>query len=462
MSGEHMNQQPSILALERFEGIGRLCCQHKASWDCTFTIVRLLNGRLRVDIVLDMDHDFSGRLSNRLRQHELFAVEGTSVAGNHISASNIHFTRTTSSPLHCQETLIGYAPIAARSSQTIIPDSFQVECEISNFLPTHKVSDLVIQGDGLDVRIQRLRWKEQGEIEEHGNAYRHSIVSTSLVVPRVATDEYDGAVKRLRAIVELLSFAGRGYVFVTAQHRYSLEGQWLDSQFNEPPFTSRGWIRPLIPDDALGDFLQVAYPRLVAKYQRLELANAIDHYLQAMTLRSVWPSSLGIFTAMETLRAAYFYQSEEPEDREAEFWVVPPRIFDSDPEVFGELVKSLSNHFPRFRDLTVHESQSLKAQLRNINRRSYKTQLRRMLDQLKVDYQRRELQPFVSIRNRIVHYGTPARSDVPTADYEASTSKASDEINDAVSLFERTLLAILGYTGPKELFNAEEGRIHNG
>ena len=83
-----------------------------------------------------------------------------------------------------------------------------------------------------------------------------------------------------------------------------------------------------------------------------------------------------------------------------------------------------------------------------------------MLNQLGVDYDKRELQPFIDIRNRIIHCGTPAPSDVPPADYSQRTSKASKAINDATSLFERALLAALGYTGPRELFNAEEGRTY--
>jgi hypothetical protein len=264
----------------------------------------------------------------------------------------------------------------------------------------------------------------------------------------------------MRSIAQLLSVAQRQHVLLVAQHRHDSQDRWLESKFDEPVFTRRGWPRALIPDESVAEFLTVGYPHLVNKYQRLELANVIDHYLQALTSRSVWPSSLGIFTAMETLRAAFFRQSTDVEDEKFEFWVVPNDTFKRETGLLNELIGLLGSHFPRFGKLSASERQSLQAQLRNLNRRSYKTQLRRMLDQLGVDYDKKELQPLIDVRNRMIHYGTPAPSDVPTADYTRRRSKASRDINDAASLFERSLLAVLGYTGPSELFNAEEGRTY--
>ena len=334
-----------------------------------------------------------------------------------------------------------------------------VTCELTNFqCISLAVYPLAVQIAGFLIEIGRL--SQEWRIGEHNNAYQYAGIASYLQVGEIPAVEHDGVLECAHRVAQLLSIAQRRYVFLVAQHKHDIEDRWLESQFNEPVFTRCGWPRALIPDDALAEFLTAAYPSLASKYQRLELGNVIDHYLQALTLRSVWPSSLGVFTAMETLRAAFFRQSTDIEDRKSEYWVVPDDTFGIEAELLDEFIDLLSNHFPRFGRLSGSERQSLKAQLRNLNRRSYRTQLRRMLNQLGVDYDRRELQPFIDMRNRIIHYGTPAPSDVPTADYAQRTSRASRDINDATSLFERALLAALGYAGPRELFNAEEGRTH--
>jgi hypothetical protein len=454
MTSNFANQQSLVTALQRFEGTGRLRCEHGNTWNCVFSITRLLNGRLQVSVVPDVEYSSSKAWNNWLSRCEPFAVEGTDEHGFHISASNIHFTRTKYSFHDFRKTLIGYAQSAARRpNRESYSSPVTIKCELANLRFTSLISPLALQIEDFAVEIGHLGWQSQGEIEEHSNAYQHATISAYLRIQEVPEEEQDRAIECLQGITELLSVARRGHVFLVARHRYEMEGQWLDSQFAEPYFTVRGWPRALIPDDDLGDFLTTAYPRLATEYQNLELGNVIDHYLQALTLRSVWPLSLGIFTAMETLKAAFFRQTE---NAAVKFWVVPPGSFESKREMFNELIDVLCNHFPRFCGLRRGERDSLKAQLKGLNRRSYKTQLQMMLDQLGVSYDKNELQAFINIRNLIIHEGTPVESDIPIADYWDRTSRAWKQIESAASLFERALLAVLGYMGPSEYFDASE------
>jgi len=325
---------------------------------------------------------------------------------------------------------------------------------LTNFRFTSLASPLKILVEDFSVEIGRLGWRNQGEIEEHSSAYQHPMVSTYLRMKDVPLVKQSKAIECLQGIVELLSIAQRGYTFIVAQHTYDAEGRWLDSRFTEPNFTSRGWLRPLIPDESLADFLKATYPHLTTKYQNLQLANVIDHYLQALTLRSAWPTSLGIFTAMETLKTAFFRQTEDAEDSKHEFWVIPYDTFEKEPDLLNELIDVLCRHFPRFCNLKKGERDSLKAQLKGLNRRSYKTQLKRMLDRLEVNYHKNELQPFISIRNRIIHQGTPAEGKSSGTEYEHRASQAWEQIEAAISLFERILLTVLGYRGTSGLFDA--------
>lgn len=456
MSGDSGDHQLPVTCLQQFAGTGRLRCRHDNTWDCTFTITRLLNGRLQIRVVADVKWTSSKKLSDWLRQCQPFKLEGTDEHGNQITALDIYFTRS----LLLSDILLGYAysSVCIRNPQPA-PDTITHVCELTGFrCKSLAAYPLAVQIAGFPIEIGRLAQK--WEVDEHSIAYQYESIVSYLQIGGFASAESGRALECARSIVELLSIAQRRYVFLAAQHKHDSEGRCLESQFDEPAFARRGWPRPLIPDESILEFLTVAYPHLEDKYQRLELANVIDHYLQALMLRSAWPSSLGIFTAMETLRAAFFRQSTDAADKRSEYWVVPDDDFKSREDLFSELINLLGNHFPKFGALSGSERQSLKAQLKNLNRRSYKTQLRRMLDRFSVDYDQRELQPFIDIRNRMIHYGTPARGDMPAADYSHMTSEASRRINDATSLFERALLAVLGYTGPRELFNAEEGRIH--
>ncbi len=441
MSNDSANQQLSMMVLRRLDGKGRLHYQHGTTWDCDFSIMHLLNGRLQVSVVPDS-------IYYRLRQRRPFKIEGTDRHGNQVSVQDIHITTHTFTPERdSRDILIGYAQSAFRHTERgSYSGAITIRDELISFRLTLLASPVTVQTGDFAVEIGRLDWRDWREIEEHSNAYRHATVSTYLKIRDVPIVEQDRAIKCLQNITELLSVACRGRACLTARHKYDVEDQRLDSQFVGPPFTARGWLRKLIPDKALGDFLTAAYPHLTTKYQSLNLGNVIDHYLQTLTLPSAWPLSLGIFTAMETLKAAFFRQTEN-ENAKFAFWVVPPDDFENKAEMFDELISVLCKHFPRFCDLRSSERNSLKAQLKNLKGRSYRTQLRAMLDQLKVSYHNRELHSFIDIRNRIIH-GNPLDD----------TSKAWEQVEGAASLFERALLAVLGYTGPSELFDSREGR----
>jgi len=139
-----------------------------------------------------------------------------------------------------------------------------------------------------------------------------------------------------------------------------------------------------------------------------------------------------------------------------------PADFDANKRALDDLIAVLASHFRGFDNLSSAEKESLKAQLRALNRRSYKYQLQIMLDQLGVSYSRKELQAFIDIRNRIIHQGVPIPGDIPADEYEHGTTQGWRRIQAAASLFERALLAVLSYTGLCELFDAPEEAERNG
>lgn len=438
MSDSPANQQLGSLVLRLWEGEGCLRCQHGTTWKSEFTVAHLLNGRLQL-VVTPKEEWHS--LTDCVSQHEWFELKGICGRQNsEITATRIHFTHTRFS----LQSLIGYAHsvILRPEKNSYASDSVSLKYELFNYSFDGRLSPVEIRIGDFDMEISRLTWPSKTEIREHGYAYRHRSVLACLQIRDVSSSRQDEAAGCVNGVLELLSLANRGYVFPAVRHTYGADEEWLDSRFDEPHFTKLGWPRPLIPSEHLEEFLEVTYPNMDANYRSLELAHVIDHYLQALTLRSSWPISLGIFTAMETLKSAFFHHRND-QDAGFQYWVVPPEDFDR-PEVIDALVDVLGRHFPRFNSLEKSELSSLTAQLRhNLNRRSYRTQLRRMLEQLGVNYDRDALQAFIDTRNRIIHSG------------RLTEDEGWKKVDGATSLFERTLLAILGYDGPSELFDAE-------
>jgi hypothetical protein len=88
-----------------------------------------------------------------------------------------------------------------------------------------------------------------------------------------------------------------------------------------------------------------------------------------------------------------------------------------------------------------------------VKRRSYRTQLKRMLDLLNVEYESSELQVFITTRNRLIHEGTPVSANTPLSEYDDKSAAAWENVKKATGLFERALLSFLNYEGQCTLFD---------
>jgi hypothetical protein len=153
-------------------------------------------------------------------------------------------------------------------------------------------------------------------------------------------------------------------------------------------------------------FLDATYHTNESRVQKLEMAYMTDHYLQALTIHSIWPQSIGIFTAMETLKTAFYNRNTH---------------------------------------LETHTEQG--------RRHSYRRLLATMFDVLCVNYRPEELQEFIGTRNKLIHEGTAVPANTPLSEYDEKSEAAWQQVGKAVNLFERALLAFLNYHGPCELFD---------
>jgi hypothetical protein len=346
-----LNYPPIVNELQSWKGTGNLSWpNHSVTGD--FVLSRLLNGKLRF-VFKPQDWINSSKFKNR---HDL---EFDGVADEYsISARGIHFTRGFLDEL--PGIWVGFAQSATRRID-VDANTVSVRCDLTNY-SLNRPDKIDLQLDGFAINITRLGWgtnKDNG-IKEHATAYRHAYLSSCLTIENIPLSKTDQAIDCLDEVAALLSIACRGHAHIAARHIWNYEKGKFDSLYEEPPFPVIKWLSPLISSENIKDFLMAAYPMQRDRVQKLELAFITDHYLQALTLRLVWPISVGIFTAMDSLVTVFFNQNMDEENESYQYWVVSPEKFESNKKMVKEVIEVFANHFSRFKNLLPSETDSLK------------------------------------------------------------------------------------------------------
>ncbi|MFW6097605.1 MAG: hypothetical protein ACOC9Z_05995 [Chloroflexota bacterium] len=440
-----LDYPPLVTDLQSWTGAGQIRWRER-EWECQFALSRLLNGRLRV--IVEPEYRFTAFLQTG---HFSFELDGIADNGARVTLGDIHITRQIG-PLG-RDILLGFARKATlRLAKELKRNA--VFCELSNYSLHQRRGPVELSIKGFDITIEQHRraLDQTVAMEEHASAYQHAAIRTYLGIKEISRDNFQDAISCLHDIVDLQSIAFRGYVFVVGEYVEDFEAGEVTINFQEAPFSSRAWGRPLVPSQSIEEFLVAAHPQCNGRIEKLELSHIVDHYLQALTLRSIWPRSVGIFTAMETLKSAYFRRNDTEEASKVRYWVPPFETFRNNRKLLSEVVDVLAIHDDKFMGLTQSERDSLRAQIYGLNRRSYITQLRWLLSQLAVEYENTELRLFIDTRNDLIHRGTPVPVDTPLEEFEDKNTAAWEQVRETISLFERTLLAFLNYSGPRELY----------
>jgi hypothetical protein len=213
-------------------------------------------------------------------------------------------------------------------------------------------------------------------------------------------------------------------------------------RYQEPLFTYFRPSRPLIPVDHLGEFITRSLGNYKKEYARWNLGLAQDYYLQSMVLLSAWPQALGFFTALETFKQAYIQQNGASIER----YVSEGKFKKHD--ISDKVLSLLYAEFPEFAHLRdnkeVAEIDTIKSKVGELNRRPYKTILKKMFAQLNLQVVEDELARLVKFRNDIIHRGMPK---------DDSYDKAFENSLHFASLVEKVFLAILDHPGPVEYYH---------
>jgi hypothetical protein len=388
-----------------FAGKGNLTCsQFTENWECDFRVAQLLNARIVVQVHGLKPSAFT-RLHNFLDRLDDVSITGTLNGGCELEATNIDLSWTTFS-LNDGDYFEGYV-ISPGFVEITHPEY------VEKLYPkiTNEVTNLSLgRQHSIEANIEGAKIT-LGWLPKHNDFLRYARGLRSARILSVITMDFleplafDESRNLNLNLCSLLTLAQRSYICRVASHWQDADGITKKSRYEEPVFDYPPSPRPLIPIEALGNFVEVTLENYNKEWNNWKLPWAIDYYVQAMSLRHLLAQSVGFFTALETLKCAFLKQ---PGRDKLEYYVTKA----------GKL-----------------------------KRRAYKWVLKEMFRELNMRVDNDDLELLVALRNRIIHCGVPNYEEDP------DMSKATNWTLKFSSLVEKTLLAILGYQGVFEQYD---------
>lgn len=425
------------VARAALHGRGRLTCKAGDACECEIELVQLFTGRLVVRVIPLNLEDLHPRIFKRC---EYFDLVGSLDDNSRLSVTNIRFTRR----MLLKEDIWtgrwsheGYIHLPG-SIRFFRPDETsttcdKVICELTNLSLGREVGPIEANVSHFHMRFARCADNEHLPLIE---ALKTSGVMSHVEVMEIGRESEKRLDQFVLRLCDLLTLASRSPVSCVAQYWQNKDGTVVKGLLREPPFDYPTRVGSLIEAAYLSVFIEDTYANYLRSWKKWDLANAIDHYVQAMSLNSAWSQAVGFFTALETVKSAFLSQNE---NRSRGFYVSRSQFAKSD--VPGKVVRLLGRHFPIFKHLPDGENDALLGSARSLNRRAYKVVLKEMFRELAIEYNDDELNELVGLRNQIIHGGSPTY----TVSRWRNSSEAYRSAARFASLVERVFLAVLGY-----------------
>jgi hypothetical protein len=417
---------------------GVLACEHGREASCRLEVVQLYNGRILVRARVDGK---GTQLADWAKRCQSFSIAGTVEDGRALNATNVHWTNWRwLAPAYVQSELEGFV---GRPGCVEIGDpghrprlTQAVSCDLTNALLDRQVGPLKLGGPGTTVTLRPSpdhRWVRR-RMKALGTSGVLSRICLEVAGPKPLEELDDTA----HVLCDLLTLVHRSPVAIVGEHWDDPESSASLSRYREPPFLHVPPLRPMVPTPQLGRFLELTYDAYLDKWQVWDLPNAIDHYVQAHVLRSAWAQAVGFFTSLETLKQAFLAQGDNPSlerylpARELKKRKIVSRITDClERELRGSVV------------LTKADRESLHSKVGDLNRRAYRQILEKMFERLGVVVTESDLRQLKSLRDQIIHRGSPDFRKGPWRD----GSEAYNVAARFAGVVEATMMAILGYHG---------------
>ncbi len=442
----------SNLYIHSYECVGHMSFGKIKNQQCKFLLNQMLNGRLEVLIRLKMRTEAEGMVTRGCD----FDLSGTS---NNLKV-------TVQQP-------VCYSKNLDLESQEIILECRAERAKIEAAAPANNsITEIVCECTNLPVNIREGFKRLQLHFcnleldlfpctlpkgaRKHSDSFAHALVRANLVIRSIHGPlNLDLAKKAVWQLELLLSLAQRSWVFVVSQRFRDKDGHLLVSEFSEPAFTYAP-SRALIPTHSLQDFIVSAYPKFSNESfrEQFNLSAVVDHYVTANSIRSIWPASVGVLIAIETLNSAWKRLNKTITPWQVKSYIDPKQLNVS-REMLNEILNIVEHHNPIFKSIPDHDRNKLLEQIENkIRYRSwspFEQQLRVMLKSLNVDFDESELKDFIKFRDSIVHLGSPVDTVDPAEKQELQINQNTIRSIYGKTLLEKMLLAILEYKGKSDL-----------
>jgi len=427
------------LSRHTFAGSGSIMCKDPIVRGCRIRLDQLVNGCIVVQVRIE---SVPSNLISWLRQCQALDFDGILDSGLHLMVKNIDVADLTRSLAEDVLILDGYVHYPGYFDLTeqggVESASRKTSCEVTNIRLSRQPEPMDVWARQARIQIDRLP-------DYEATLRLTSNLRTAAVLCRVTVEiEEDGPEDQLddvvRALCGLLTLAQRSLVWPVSQHWENVRGGIARSRYQEPVFYHPMMLRPLIPAKSLASFVQSSLETYERQYETWNLGGARDHYIQALSLRSAWPQSVGFFTALETLKHAFLRQSGKGT---LEYYLPKGKFKRQNVRKIKEFLR---DNFEVFRSLSGDEAGSLSGKIVDLNRRAYKVILQMMLKELNVRVRDDALREIVKLRNQIIHTGAP--------DYQNDPSEAALQASRVAGLVEKImLLGILHYEGSFEQYD---------
>jgi len=427
------------LSRHTFAGSGSIMCKDPIVRGCRIRLDQLVNGCIVVQVRIE---NVPSNLSSWLRQCQSLDFDGTLDSGLHLMVKNIDVADLTRSLAEDVLILDGYVYYPGYFDLTeqggVESASRKTSCEVTNIRLSRQPEPIDVWARQARIQIDRLP-------DYEATLRLTSNLRTAAVLGRVTVElEEDGPEDQLddvvRALCGLLTLAQRSLVWPVSQHWENVRGGIARSRYQEPVFYHPMMLRPLIPANTLAGFIKDCLEIYSSHCESWNLPVAQDYYVQAMSIHSAWPQSIGFFTALETLKHAFLRQHEKDN---LEYYMSGRKF---KKETDSQIKKLLRKNFEEFRNLSDDEKGSLSGKIGALNRRAYKVILRRMFEELNVSVDEDDLRDLVNLRNQIIHTGEPNRQN--------DSSGAALQAARVAGLVEKiVLLGILHYEGSFEPYD---------
>jgi hypothetical protein len=379
------------------KGTGVVACEHGREFPCRLEAAQLYNGRVLVQATVDGE---SSQVKDWAQGCQRFRISATLDDGRELGATDVYWTNCRLlAPDYADSVLEGFVGrpgcLEVRNPGHRPSVAQSVTYELTNALLDRQVGPLELGEPGTTVTLKPSR--DHRWVRRRMEALKTSGVLSSIRLeaggPRPVEELEDAA----DALCELLTLVHRSPVAIVGEHWDDPESPGRLHRYREPPFMDAPPLRPLVPSQQLGRFLELTYDSYLKKWQVWDLPNAIDHYVQAHVLRSAWAQAIGFFTAMETLKHAFLAR--------------PTR--------------------------SAHDA------------RGYANVVKRMIKELEIPADEYDVESLIELRNKIIHRGSPGSRKT----YWEDETEAFRLVGQFGGLVESMILAILGYHGEFERYD---------